>query len=81
MVLIVYIGPWNLGRWSKPVGAVAVGWLLLILPALCFPAVKGKDLNALTMNYTCLIYGGTVSHLQARGSNPRESSDADKSSR
>jgi amino acid transporter len=54
-------GPWNLGRFSKPVGAVAVAWLLLIVPALCFPAVKGSDLNKLTMNYTCLIYGGTVS--------------------
>jgi hypothetical protein len=54
-------GPWNLGKWSNPVGAVAVGWLLLIIPALCFPAVKGGDLNALTMNYTCLIYGGCVS--------------------
>jgi len=42
------------------VGAVAVCWLLLIVPALCFPAVKGKDLNALTMNYTCLIYGGSM---------------------
>ncbi|KAH8808788.1 amino acid/polyamine transporter I [Xylogone sp. PMI_703] len=53
-------GPWNLGRWSKPVGVIAVAWLLLIIPALCFPAVKGKDLNRLTMNYTCLIYGGTM---------------------
>ncbi|KAE9371918.1 amino acid transporter-like protein [Stipitochalara longipes BDJ] len=53
-------GPWNLGRWSKPIGAVAVGWWLLIIPALCFPAVNGKDLNDLTMNYTCLIYGGTM---------------------
>ncbi|KAG0651842.1 putative amino-acid permease [Hyphodiscus hymeniophilus] len=53
-------GPWNLGRWSSPVGAVAVAWLLVIVPALCFPAVKGKDLNDLTMNYTCLIYGGTM---------------------
>jgi hypothetical protein len=33
---------------------------LLIVPALCFPAVKGKDLNALTMNWTCLIYGGAM---------------------
>ncbi|RFU35424.1 hypothetical protein B7463_g894, partial [Scytalidium lignicola] len=52
--------PWNLGRWSKPVGAVAVAWLLLIVPALCFPSVKGNDLNDLTVNYTCLIYGGTM---------------------
>jgi hypothetical protein len=27
---------------------------------LCFPAVKGKDLNDLNMNYTCLIYGGVM---------------------
>lgn len=54
-------GPWHLGRFSKPVGVVAVCWLLLIIPALCFPAVKGADLNDLTMNYTCLIYGGSVS--------------------
>lgn len=31
-------GPWHLGRWSKPIGAIAVGWvaladLLFILPA------------------------------------------------
>ncbi|KAK9318944.1 amino acid transporter [Lipomyces orientalis] len=54
-------GPWNLGRWSKPVGAVAVAWVALIIPVLCFPAVKGQDLNSLTMNYTCLIYGGVMS--------------------
>lgn len=53
-------GPWNLGRFSRPVGAVAVAWLCLIVPVLCFPAVKGKDLNDLTMNYTCLIYFGTM---------------------
>ena len=53
-------GPWNLGRYSKPLGAVAVAWWALILPALCFPAVKGNDLNLLTMNWTCLIYGGAM---------------------
>lgn len=53
-------GPWNLGRWSKLSGAIAVGWWLLIVPALCFPAVKGKDLTPLTMNWTALIYGGVM---------------------
>lgn len=53
-------GPWNLGRFSKPVGAVAVAYVVLMIPVLCFPATKGKDLNALNMNYTCLIYGGTM---------------------
>ncbi|KAA6412389.1 MAG: amino acid transporter [Lasallia pustulata] len=54
-------GPWHLGRFSKPVGAIACAWVVLIIPVLCFPAVKGKDLNALNMNYTCLIYGGVMS--------------------
>lgn len=53
-------GPWNLGRFSKPVGAIATMWWLIILPALCFPAVKGSDLNLLTMNWTVLIYGGPM---------------------
>ncbi len=53
LLLTHFEGPWNLGRFSKPVGAVAVAWLCLIIPVLCFPAMKGKDLNDLTMNYTC----------------------------
>jgi len=53
-------GPWNLGRFSTPVGIIACAWVALIIPVLCFPAVKGADLNALTMNYTCLIYGGVM---------------------
>ena len=31
-----------------------------MLPILCLPATRGDDLNALNMNYTCLIYGGTM---------------------
>lgn len=53
-------GPWNLGRMSKPIATVAVAWTVLIVPALCFPAVKGEDLTAQTMNWTCLIYGGPM---------------------
>jgi len=53
-------GPWHLGRYSKPLGAIALGWWLVIVPALCFPAVKGSDLTLLTMNWTCLIYGGSM---------------------
>ncbi|EMC99193.1 hypothetical protein BAUCODRAFT_31527 [Baudoinia panamericana UAMH 10762] len=53
-------GPWNLGRWSKPCGYIACTWVVFIIPVLCFPSVKGGDLNDLTMNYTCLIYGGVM---------------------
>ncbi|CZS89493.1 probable UGA4 GABA permease-also involved in delta-aminolevulinate transport [Rhynchosporium graminicola] len=54
-------GPWHLGRYSKPIGAVACCWVALIIPVLCFPSVRGHDVTKLTMNYTCLIYGGTMS--------------------
>jgi len=42
---------------------VACAYVALIIPALCFPAVKGKDLNDLNMNYSysCLVYGGVMS--------------------
>ncbi|KAF7926139.1 uncharacterized protein EAE97_010439 [Botrytis byssoidea] len=53
-------GPWNLGRFSTAIGVVAVGWVSLIIPILCFPSVTGADLNDFNMNYTCLIYGGTM---------------------
>jgi hypothetical protein len=53
-------GPWHLGRLSKPIGAVACSFVLLMIPVLCFPATKGKDLNRLNMNYSCLIYGGSM---------------------
>ena len=54
-------GPWHLGRFSKPVGVIACAYVVLMVPVLCFPAVKGSDLNTLNMNYTCLIYGGVMS--------------------
>lgn len=50
-----------MGRWSEPVNAIAVGWLLIIVPALCFPAAKGADLTLQTMNWTSVIYGGAMS--------------------
>ena len=53
-------GPWHLGRLSSPLGAIAVAWWLIITPALCFPAVRGAHLTPLTMNWTVLIYGGSM---------------------
>lgn len=31
-------GPWNLGRYSRPIGYVACAFVLVMLPILCFPA-------------------------------------------
>lgn len=41
-------------------GTIACSWVALIIPVLCFPAVTGSDLTPLTMNYTCVIYGGAM---------------------
>lgn len=56
-------GPWNLGRWSIPIGAVASGFVALMVPLLCFPSVKGKDLTNSTMNWTVVVYGGPMVNI------------------
>ena len=56
----MHIGPWHLGRFSRPVGAIACTFVAVMVPVLCFPASRGADLNAQNMNYTCLIYGGVM---------------------
>lgn len=53
-------GPWNLGRWGKPVGMYACGYVSVILPVLCFPAVRGEHLTAQTMNWAVLVWGGPM---------------------
>jgi amino acid transporter len=53
-------GPWNLGRWSWPIGAASCAFVLLMLPILCFPSVTGSNLDSTTMNWTCLVYGGPM---------------------
>lgn len=53
-------GPWNLGRASIPIGVVASAFVALMVPVLCLPSVVGKDLDAASMNWTCLVYGGPM---------------------
>jgi amino acid transporter len=43
-------GPWNLGRWSKPVGVIAVGWVAFISVLFMLPQVNPITRN--TFNYT-----------------------------
>ena len=38
-------GPWNLGKFSIPIGAMACGFVMLMVPILCFPALIGSDLT------------------------------------
>lgn len=38
-------GPWNLGRYSLPVGIVGCSFVVLMTPIMCFPAYKGDNLK------------------------------------
>jgi amino acid transporter len=51
-------GPWHLGKFSKPIGMMACSFILVMMPILCFPSVKGSDLTASLMNWTVVVYGG-----------------------
>ncbi|CAB63537.1 Amino acid permease [Schizosaccharomyces pombe] len=51
-------GPWNLGKFSRPIGLLAVSFVALMIPILCFPSVKNP--TAQEMNWTCLVYGGPM---------------------
>ena len=53
-------GPWNLGRFSIPIGIVASCFTILMIPILCLPAVTGSELGVASMNWTCLVYGGPM---------------------
>lgn len=53
-------GPWNLGRLSTPIGAVSVAFVTLMIPILCFPTTKGKDLTPNEMNWTVVVYFGPM---------------------
>ncbi|KAH7928394.1 amino acid transporter [Leucogyrophana mollusca] len=46
-------GPFNLGRWSRPCGAIAVAWTAFMLVMLMFPYTQTA--NAQTINYAFVI--------------------------
>ncbi|KAK6463295.1 GABA/polyamine transporter [Scheffersomyces coipomensis] len=53
-------GPWNLGRYSTPIGFVSCAFVLVMIPILCFPDVRGADLNASQMNWTAVVFFGPL---------------------
>ncbi|KAM0714860.1 hypothetical protein Q7P37_009324 [Cladosporium fusiforme] len=53
-------GPWNLGRFSLPIGAVGSSFVTLMVPILCLPSVTGSDLDPASMNWTALVYGAPM---------------------
>ncbi|MBI0300096.1 amino acid permease [Streptomyces sp. PRKS01-29] len=45
-------GPWSLGRWSKPVGWIAVVWVALVTVLFCLP--QSSPVTADSMNYASI---------------------------
>ncbi|TVY30681.1 putative amino-acid permease [Lachnellula hyalina] len=58
-------GPWHLGKFSKPIGILACSFILVMMPMLCFPSVRGNDLTAELMNWTIVVYGGPMAMVLA----------------
>ena len=53
-------GPWNLGKFSTPVGIVSIAFVLVMIPILCLPNVTGSDLTLDEMNWTVVVYFGPM---------------------
>lgn len=53
-------GPWNLGKFSTPSGILAAAFVLLMIPILCFPQYTGADNTPDLMNWTVLVYWGSM---------------------
>ncbi|KAL2312495.1 GABA-specific permease [Schizosaccharomyces pombe] len=51
-------GPFNLGKFSKPIGFCSVSFVALMIPILCFPSVKNP--TPAEMNWTCLVFGAPM---------------------
>lgn len=63
-------GPWHLGRWSRPVGVIAVLWVVVITVLFMLPQVSPVSLE--TFNYApvavgvVLVFSGTWWLVSAR---------------
>jgi amino acid transporter len=51
-------GPWHLGRWSAPVGWVAVIWIAFITVLFCLP--ETTPITLATFNYAPIAVGGVL---------------------
>jgi amino acid transporter len=51
-------GPWNLGRWSKPLAIIAVIWIILISILFMLPTIN--PITIVTFNYTPVVVLGAL---------------------
>lgn len=54
-------GPWNLGRYSKPIGVLAVAWVVFICILFSLPVVR--PVTASNFNYTPVVLGAVLAIL------------------
>lgn len=54
-------GPWNLGRFGRPIGGLAVGFVVLMIPLMCLPSRTGSRLTFVNFHPEIL----TVSSLKS----------------
>jgi amino acid transporter len=47
-------GPWNLGRWARPIGIVATIWVIFI--AILFMLPQAQPITISTFNYTPVVF-------------------------
>ena len=47
-------GPWNLGRWARPIGITATIWVIFI--AILFMLPQAQPINISTFNYTPVVF-------------------------
>jgi hypothetical protein len=51
-------GPFHLGRWSTPVGTIAVTWVTFIVILLLFPpgqAIHANTMSKFSLEFSCLF--------------------------
>lgn len=53
-------GPWNLGRYTYISGVIATAFTVLMIPTMCFPQYRGADNTLDLMNWTVLVYWGSM---------------------
>ncbi|GAC1357081.1 MAG: amino acid permease [Ktedonobacteraceae bacterium] len=51
-------GPWHLGNWSRPVGIIAIVWVVFISILFMLPTIT--PVTAVTFNYTPVVVLGTT---------------------
>jgi amino acid transporter len=51
-------GPWHLGNWSKPIGVIAVLWVIFI--SILFMLPTSNPTTPVTFNYTPVVVLGTL---------------------